>query len=274
MIFKNKTTPMLTLSISSLFGSKVEITTVKPVETKVPITINAHGEVIAKSRSIISSKSIGVLNLKILNSSYIKKGQLIAKINIDSEYQQLLLEGKNIEVIAPKDGFILELLPQHSYVVYGQKIASLIDDVNMIKIFVEVKYARELKKGMSVELDCDYKGSTGEIIDILPKKIRDTLIEAVVKPKIQLPLNLRLNTKIILKEFTGLEIPKKSIVMVENSPAVFIIKDGVAYINFVEIINDRIETVLIKKSFSSSEDIALDNAHLLKDNQKVKCNTP
>ena len=320
----------LTLSIMASMASKIEVTTINPIPNIMPLTIEAKGEVINLNKIQITAKTEGILNLLVLENSYIKKGDIVgvvsdkrrdreldflkSKMNIlnkqiltqkkkidiakdkykmgvgakndylseeigleqikieknsnKKRYETLLLEHQNSKITSPKSGFIVGIIPQNSYITYGKRVANIIDSKRVIKLFVDMQYAKELKRGMSVILSSSYQNGKGKIIDILPKS-RDNLIEIIVNPNREFPLNMQLNAKIILKEFKGLEIPKKSIVLVENHPAVYIIKDNIAHIKFIEILKDKVDRALIKNNFKSNSKIAFKNAYMLSDGVEV-----
>jgi hypothetical protein len=44
---------------------------------------------------------------------------------------------------------------------------------------------------------------------------------------------LRLKAKIILKNISGLNIPKNAVVIVENHPAVYVIENGIAHLKYL-----------------------------------------
>ena len=188
---------------------------------------------------------------------------------IQNRYETLMLEEKNSTVYAPQSGVVTKLLADNSYINYGSKIATLVNENNFIKLFVYSFYAKEIKKGMKVKILSSYKNCDAQIVNVLPKS-SNNLIEVIAQSKEKLPLNLLIDAKIILKKFDGILIPKSSIVLVQNHPAIYLIDEkDIAHIFFIEIQKDMIQNALIKNTLPKNAKIALKNAYMLHDNLEV-----
>jgi len=187
---------------------------------------------------------------------------------IKNEYTTLHLEEQNSNVYAPEDGNIVNLLPKNTYLNYQTQLATLLTKQTSVKVFLDVSYAKRITTGMQVELSSGYTHTKGVVSDILNKS-SNNLLEVIVTPNKQMPLNLHVNANIILKNFTGIQLPKDSIVLVDNHPAVYLIKDNVAHLVFVEIQKDMTQSVLIKTPLATDAQIALKNAYLLHDGLEV-----
>ncbi len=186
-----------------------------------------------------------------------------------NEYEILQLEKKNATILAKKSATLTQLAGENSFINYGEKIATLLDTNNYVKLFVASEYASQIKKGMQVSLQSSYKNSSAKVINIVPKTSQN-LIEVIVKPKQKLPLNLQLNATIQLKTLKGLLIPKEAIVLVQNHPAVYLVDEkNIAHLFFIEIQKDMIQNALIKNTLPKKSKIALKNAYMLHDNLKV-----
>jgi len=188
---------------------------------------------------------------------------------IKSEYNRVLLEEKNAQIHAPLSGTIINLTPNNSYLNYGSSIATLLDKNNIVKLFVDASTVGQVKKGMSVSLQSSYKNCEATILSILPKS-SNNLIEVIAEPKEKLPLNLQLNAEIIVKQSTGLLIPKEAIVLVNNHPAVYVVdKKNIAHLSFVTIEKDMQTKALIKETLPKNAQVVLKNAYMLHDNIEV-----
>ena len=187
---------------------------------------------------------------------------------IENEYTTLRLEEQNSNVYAPQDGYIMNLLSKNAYVNYQTQLATVLTKRTSVKIFLNLSYAKSITKGMQVELNSSYAHTKGVVSDILNKS-SNNLLEVIVKPSEQMPLNLHVNAKIILKKVTGLQLPKSSIVLVNNHPAVYVIKNNTAHLIFIEIQKDMIQSVLIKNTLAKDALIAYKNAYLLHDGLEV-----
>ena len=186
-----------------------------------------------------------------------------------NEYNTLLLEEKNAQIYAPSSGTLTNLNSNNTYVSYGTAIATLLDENNMVKLFVDASYIGDVKKGLSVSLQSSYKNCEATLISILPIS-SNNLIEVIAEPKEKLPLNLQLNAEIILKQSTGLLIPKEAIVLVNNHPAVYLLDEkNIAYLSFVSIEKDMQTKALIKETLPQNAKVILKNAYMLHDNVEV-----
>jgi len=188
---------------------------------------------------------------------------------IKNEYNTLLLEEKNAQIHAPSSGTLTNLNANNSYVSYGSAIATLLDGNNVVKLFVDASSIGQVKKGMSVSLQSSYKNCEATILSILPQSTNN-LIEVIAESKEKLPLNLQLNAKIIVKQSTGLLIPKEAIVLVNNHPAVYVLDEkNIAHLSFVTIEKDMQTKALIKETLPKNAKVVLKNAYMLHDNLKV-----
>ncbi len=197
-------------------------------------------------------------------------GQLQKQYNSSKNgYEALLLEQTNSLIYAPTSGVITNPLANDSYINYGAKIATLLENKNIIKLFVESTYAQEIQKNMDVKILSSYKNCNAKVITILPRS-SNNLVEVMVRTKENLPLNLQINGKIILKYSHGVLIPKSAIVLVQNHPAVYLIDDkNIAHLVFIEIQKDMIDKALIKNTLPKDAKVALKNAYMLHDNLEV-----
>ena len=188
---------------------------------------------------------------------------------IKNEYNTLLLKENNAQIHAPSSGTLTNLNANNSYVSYGSAIATLLDGNNVIKLFVDASSIGLVKKGMSLSLQSSYKNCEATIISILPKSTNN-LIEVIAESKEKLPLNLQLNAKIMIKQSTGLLIPKEAIILVNNHPAVYVLDEkNIVHISFVTIEKDMQTKALIKETLPKNAKVVLKNAYMLHDNLKV-----
>jgi len=186
-----------------------------------------------------------------------------------NRYKMVLLEKKNSTIYAPNSGIITRFEANNSYIHYGSKIASLLDNNNFVKLFVDASYATKIKKDMDVRIVSSYQDSDAKVISVLPKS-SNNLIEVMVQADKKLPLNLQVDAKITVKKIDGILIPKESIVLVNNHPAIYIIdKKNIAHLFFIEVVKDMVNKALIKNTLPKDTDIALENAYMLHNNLKV-----
>lgn len=190
-------------------------------------------------------------------------------LTTQSEYETLLLEQKNATIKAPQDGTITNIIADNTYINYGSKIAQLLDENNLVKLFVNSRDVTKITKGMQIQLQSSYTNCEATIINTLAKSTNN-LIEVIAKPNKKLPLNLRVTAKIELKELYGILIPKEAIVLVNNRPAVYLIdKNSTAHLVFITIQKDMVQNALIKNTLPRDARVALKNAYMLHDNLEV-----
>ena len=187
---------------------------------------------------------------------------------LKSEYEIVKLEQNNSIVYAREDATVTNLIASNSYINYGTTLGTLRSKKSLVKLFVQSSYADTLQVGSVVKIQSSYKNTLATIVNILPISTNN-LLEVIAKPQDNLPLHLQVNATIEVNSLHGLTLPKSAIVLVENHPAVYIIKNSVAHLKYIEILKDRVDSVLIKSSIDTNSQIALKNAYLLHDNLKV-----
>lgn len=185
-----------------------------------------------------------------------------------SDYEILQLEEKESVVIAKEDGFITQLSNENKFVNYGDSLGILTPKDVEVKLFVDSKYANNIQEGMNVNMQSSYGKMTGTVRDVLAQT-SSNLLEVMVASNSILPVNLQLKAEINIRNIKGLKIPKSAIVLVDNQPAVYEIREGIVHLKFIEILSDRIDFVLIKNSLSKDAQIAFKNAYMLHDNLEV-----
>lgn len=203
------------------------------------------------------------LNEKVLNEQLQENYQ-----TLNSDYEILQMEQKNSLIHVEEDGTLINLVASNSYISYGAPLGTFISKKGLVKLFVDSAYIDKIGIGTLVSIQSSYKNTTATIVNILPTSTNN-LLEVMTKPKNILPLNLQVNATIELSSLNGLTLPKDAIVLVENHPAVYIIKDGVAHLTYVEILKDMVDKVLIKNNLDEESKIALKNSYMLHNGLEV-----
>jgi len=188
--------------------------------------------------------------------------------NVKNEYEILKMQEDNSIIYTNRSGSIINLRAENSYINYGDKIATVLDDECMVKLFVDASYAERLKKGMRVQLKSSYKDAKALISNILSKSSHN-LIEVILEVKDKFPIGLRLSADIVLKTVDSLLIPKKAVVLLDNRPVVYILEDAKVHVKYIKIIKDMADTVLIKNTLGKNTKVIVKNAYMLHDNLKV-----
>ncbi len=239
-----------------------------------------HNKLISQENQVkIEKQKLSTTNDKLKMGVGSKNSYLSEKIALSqakeryqatkNEYNTLLLEEKNAKIYAPSSGTLTNLNSNNTYVSYGSSIATILDENNVVKLFVDASYIGDVKKGLSVSLQSSYKNCEATLISILPIS-SNNLIEVIAEPKEKLPLNLQLNAEIILKQSTGLLIPKEAIVLINNHPAVYLLDEkNIAHLSFVSIEKDMQTKALMKETLPKNAKVVLKNAYMLHDNMEV-----
>jgi len=185
-----------------------------------------------------------------------------------SDYEILKLEEEKSVIKAQENGFISQLLNENKFINYGESLGILTPKDAQVKLFVDAKYAKNIHEGMQVNIESSYGKTKGSVRNILTRT-SNNLLEIMVTPNSFLPVNLQITSEIIIKNFKAFKILKRAIVLVANQPAIYVIKDSVAHLKFIEIKKDMINFALIGNNFSPETKIALKNAYMLHDNLEV-----
>jgi RND family efflux transporter MFP subunit len=186
-----------------------------------------------------------------------------------TELQRLTLQNSMSGVRAPSDGYIENLLPDGSYVTYGQTVCKLTGTQVQIRLFVPPMLAKELHIGQKVKLNEQSNVTDAHITAIMPQS-SDNLIDVIALPAQPLPVGLHLEAQIETARAKGWIIPKEAIVLVQNRPALFLIQEGRATLRFVTVEKDMIDKVLVTDHLQRDDKIALKNAYMLHDGAIVE----
>lgn len=185
------------------------------------------------------------------------------------ELGKLELQNTASVIKAPADGYIEALLPDGSYVSYGQVLCKIIDSRVQTRLYVPPIFAKELHIGQKVEILGQGITSTAKIVAIMPQS-NDNLLDVIAFPEKSLPVGLHIEAQIEMSETKGWIIPKDSIVLVQNRPAVYLIENNKAVLHFVTVQKDMIDKVLVTDHFQPHDNIALKNAYMLHDGASVE----
>ena len=190
------------------------------------------------------------------------------KERLELEYETLLLEEKHSQIYAQKKGIVSKLIASNSYVQYGTKVADFKTEDTLIELYVSEQYATYLHKGMSLHVKSNAQEISATIVNILFES-QNNLITIIAKPSHNLALNLRVKASITIETKRALRVHKEAIVLVENSPAIYKIKNNIAHLVPVNIIKDIGAVVWIEANISEDDSIALQNAYMLHNNVEV-----
>jgi len=186
-----------------------------------------------------------------------------------SELRRLKLLEKEKTVYAPSDGYIQGLAARGSYITYGAQVATLISKKVNVRLFVDPLFADAIGVDQPVVLHLSSREVNATITAILPQS-SSNLIDVIATPSQPLPVGLQLSAVIETEAIEGWVIPKSSIVLEQNRPAVFVIEERHARLHFVTVQKDMLDRVLIVDSLKADDKIADKNAYMLQDGATVE----
>ena len=193
----------------------------------------------------------------------------ISFLNAQTRLKSLKERLQKGTLISPITGYVTDLLSNGNHLSYGSKICSILGGKVYVRLFVPSFYISSLHIGEKVLLSVDGKNKQGIISQILPKATNN-LVEVVVSTSSALQNGLHIQAKIAAKSIHGWVIPKECIVLVQNRPALYLIKEGKAHLHFVNIQKDLLNKVLITDDLHKEDNIAYENAYMLDDGIEVE----
>jgi len=225
-------------------------------------------QILAKKSKLKSAKEmmkLGILSEnQLLDQQNILEEIKIALNQAHIELDKLELQDSSSLVKAPVEGYVDSLLPDGSYVTYGQTLCKIVDAHVQIRLFVSPLFAKELHIGQKVNIKEQGISAHAKIIAILPQS-SDNLLDVIALPSQTLPVGLHLEAQIETAQTKGWIIPKDSIVLVQNRPAIFLIKENKALLHFITVEKDMVNKVLVTDHLQAEDQIALKNAYMLHD---------
>ncbi len=307
---------------------KNKITFYKICNPKV-INVNAEEELFGKVESqnsypINSPLDGKILKLYVKNGDFVKRGQLIAKIdssliNFDKNslvyeekalndeinyslkklskdkelynlgtlpYQTILDEEKNVNILQNKlkalkerenyynkeisysniyashEGYVSNLIPQGTLVSKGQTIGNL-NAKNSLYAKLSIPFGINIKKGDKVLI----KGEMFNISSIFSDNSGQNFA-LINLDKGSFEPGEPIKAKLI-KEESGLFIPQDSVVLINNSPGVFIDENKVAHFKPINIVK-ALKNGYLTSSLNQKDEIVCEGASLLKDGDKIR----
>lgn len=170
---------------------------------------------------------------------------------------------------SPINGYISDLQADGTYLTYANPICNITNASANIRLFIPMQYAKSITRGQKVMIHLQDSTITASISQILPTATAN-LIEAIATTKEALPVGLNVQASIQTANKKGWIVPKESIVLIQNRPALFIISNNTAHLHFVNVQKDLINKVLITDDLNKLDHIAYKNAYMLEENSVVE----
>ncbi|MBU1643058.1 hypothetical protein KKE54_06825 [bacterium] len=204
----------------------------------------------------------------LVQESAIREKELVLEQS-ENDVARLLLLQKGQNIYAPTSGYVRSISADGSYIGYGAQVAAVTSSAVIIRLFVNPAYAKSLHIRQAVNVMAPTGEINATIAAILPQS-NSNLIDVIAKPSQTLPVGLQIEATIQTGSLQGWIIPKASIILEQNRPAVFVIKDNVAHIHFVDVQKDMIDKVLVNDHLNADDKIAYKNAYMLNDGAAVE----
>ncbi|QOR61275.1 efflux RND transporter periplasmic adaptor subunit [Sulfurovum sp. ST-21] len=232
-----------------------------------------HKQVLAQKSKFKSAKEmmqLGILSKnRLLDQQNLLEETNIALNKAKRELGKLELQESSSLVKAPVDGYVDSLIPDGSYVAYGQTLCRIIDTHVQIRLFVPPLFAKELYIGQKVKLKEQGSVTDAKIVAILPQS-SDNLLNVIALPSQTLPIGMHIEAQIQTAQTRGWIVPKDAVVIVQNHPAVYIIKKNKATLHFITVEKDMIDKVLLTDHLQAEDHIVFKNAYMLHDGAIVE----
>lgn len=176
---------------------------------------------------------------------------------------------KNYRVVSRKKGYISEILPEDSFVSYGQAVAGIISlEDEQIEAYVPFDQLSLPSTGDPVLISCSNLTVPGKVSHSYPSA-NSNLIRVIVVPDRPVPMNLEVKVTFRLRAVSGLLIPKSAIVLDEGKPVVFIVRNNIAIKKAIRFEKDYLDKVIIANDLEPEAELVVENAYLLSDQTPV-----
>jgi RND family efflux transporter MFP subunit len=185
-------------------------------------------------------------------------------------YDRLTMRSYNYRVVADRGGYISDILPEKSFVTYGQTVAGIISlEDEQIEAFVPFDRATMPARGDRVTISCNSMTGSGKVSSVFPSA-NANLIGVMVAPDTPIPMNLEVKVTFKAGVVGGLMIPKSAVVIVEGKPVIFIVRNDVALKKAITVVKDYLDRVVITDNLGPDDILVIENAYLLSDQTNVK----
>ncbi len=240
------------------------------LESKLSINKNSIESLEKKMKSSEEMLNLGIIAendiISLRNDINAKKSEVE---DIQITLEKLKIRNNNYEMYANADGYISDILPENSFVTYGQTVAnmfSLQDEI--VEALIPFDQVNQPKRNQDVLIECNNLSIRGKVSDIYPFA-NSNLIKVLIVPEKVIPLNLEVKVKFKIQNINGLVIPKSAVLIDEGKPIIYLVKDNKAYKKFIKVQKDYLDKVIILNELNPDDNIVIENAYLLSDQVNV-----
>jgi hypothetical protein len=122
--------------------------------------------------------------------------------------------------------------------------------------------------GDEVLISCNNLTVFGKVSHSFPSA-NSNLIKVIIIPDKPVPMNLEVKVTFKIRTVNGLLIPKSAVVMDEEKPVIFIVKNNIAYKKPITVEKDYLDKVVIANDLGPDDVLVTENAYLLSDQTNV-----
>jgi RND family efflux transporter MFP subunit len=184
-------------------------------------------------------------------------------------YDRLEERVKNYRIVADTDGYVSDIVPEESFVTYGQKAAEIISlEDEQVEAFTPFDTTNQPHPGDEALITCNNIIIHGKVSHCFPSA-NSNLVKVIVIPSEPIPMNLDVKVTFKVSKVKGLMIPKSAVVMDEGKPVIYLVRDNKAVMKDIKVEKDYLDRVLIVNELNSDDVVVIENAYLLSDQMNV-----
>lgn len=237
-------------------------------------------------KQLLSRKTVEDIEQKVKNSEEMLKLGIISESDLISIKQELnarkteandqeitggrlKIREKNYRIITDTEGYITNLLPEQSFVTFGQTVAGVISlKDEQIEAFVPFDMENKPSYGDNALISSNNLTVSGKVLSAFPSA-NSNLIKIIVVPEKPVPMNLDVKVSFRIRIMKGFMIPKTAVVLDEGKPVIFVVKNNKAYKKVIKAEKDYLDKVFIADGIKPDDVIVAENAYLLSDQVNV-----
>jgi RND family efflux transporter MFP subunit len=183
--------------------------------------------------------------------------------------ERLKIREKNYLIVTNTAGYISDILPEESFVNYGQAVAGIISlEDEQIEAFIPYDQVSKPSRGDEVLISSNSMTVSGKVSHSFPTA-NSNLIQVLITPGKPIPMNLEVKVTFKVRTINGLLIPKSAVVMDNGKPVIFLVKNNKTYKKAIIVEKDYLDNVVITNNLQPDDVLVIENAYLLSDQMNV-----
>lgn len=227
-----------------------------------------------RHKNLLESDSIALQQYEKLNYEFAIQELII--LSLRSEVEQAQVELRNKTIKAPFDGVIVEKhINIGEWIKVGESICEMLNHSQPEAIIDTPSGILPFNKiGDKVTVSVNQKNYTGEITAIIPRaNARSRTFPVLISLSNDGTFFDGMAANAMLKsggKSEGLSVPRDSVIVYQNRPSVFVIRQGKAVAVNVEVLAISGDMAIIKGNLKEKESVIYRGQYRLKDGSKVR----